>query len=593
MYIQEDKVEKIRESNDIVDVISDYVSLQKKGKNYFGLCPFHKEKTPSFSVLQDKQIFHCFGCGAGGNVISFIMKYRNVDFIEAVKILAERANIDIYEGNDYNYQLKKENKEKVYEVIKEAARFFYRNLQKDQSALHYFKNRGISSDIVKKFGLGYALNSWDSLNKYLTDKGYKTDLMEKAGLIIKKSDGKYYDRFRNRVMFPVFNVGGKIIGFGGRVLDDSKPKYLNSPETIVFNKRNNLYALNIAVSGGNDRRIIIVEGYMDAIALHQYGIKSVVASLGTSLTKEQAKLLKRYCDEVLICYDSDVAGQTATLRGLDILTDAGFKVKIICIPKGKDPDEYIRAEGKDAFLKCIEGAMPLIEYKIKREAEKFDISTTEGKIGFTNSCARIIKETNNPVVIDAYVSKVSLDTGISAQALYDEIARAETADGAHDKKDSGYNYDIDGQKLYLEAAYIKAERFILYILYSRREFFSLIEKRLSWEDFNDETYKKTAEIMYRFIKNGKSIVPGEIIDSFKNDDEMKKVSSIFSMELADDSNLEKMINDYIDLIDKTKLKKIKTDLMQKMKVYEKEGDVRKSAELLKKIIDIEKQLKVR
>lgn len=599
MYIPQEIIEKTRESNDIVDVISEHVSLQRRGKNYIGLCPFHKEKTPSFSVQQDKQIYHCFGCGQGGNVITFIMKYRNLEFVEAVKLLAERANIVI---PDSTGNLSSENsglREKLFNINKEAARFFYSKLP-GSKGIDYFKKRGIDGNTVNKFGLGFALNSWDALLKYLMSKGYSCDIIEKAGLIIRKKDSGFYDRFRNRVMFPVFDIKGRVIGFGGRVLDDSKPKYLNSPETLVFNKGHNLYGLNIVSANKNSEKIIIVEGYMDVIALHQYGINNAVASLGTALTKEQGRLLKRYCDEVLICYDSDSAGQAATLRGLDILTQAGCSVKVMSIPRGKDPDEFIRAEGREAFIECMNNAMPLIEYKIRRKTEQYDTSTTEGKIGFIKACTKVLSEIDDPVVVEAYISKLSGETGISASALYEGVSRhkrqgdrvLELSD-KHIRGESRYNNIIGGQKLYLEPAYLKAEKYILGILYKNNGLFSHIAKKLSYNDFNDNTYRKVASIMYEKLMNNEEIIPASIIGLFTNPDEMAKVSGLFNLdEEFEFGNSESMVNDYISLVHRSKLMNERDSLILKIKESEKAGDLENSAMMLRNLIEIEKQLRL-
>lgn len=599
MLIPEDIIERVRESNDIIDVISEYVPLKRSGKNYMGLCPFHKEKTPSFSVQQDKQIYHCFGCGEGGNVISFIMKYRNLGFVDAVKVLAERANIDIPENGSSDSREKISLREKIYEINREAARFFYINLRKNASAMNYFKNRGINEEIIKKFGLGYAVNSSNSLSNYLIEKKYTQDMLEKAGLIIKKSSSVYYDRFRNRVMFPVIDVRGRIIGFGGRVLDDSKPKYLNSPETPVFSKGSNLYALNIASRSSIDRKIIIVEGYMDVIALHQYGIPNAVASLGTALTKDQARLIKRYSDKVIISYDADTAGQAATLRGLDILAGAGLEVGIIKVPRGKDPDEFIRSEGKDAFMECVENAMPLIEYVIKRKSEGFDISSTEGKIGFTKACAAVLGGIDDPVTVDAYVVKLSAKTGISSAALYEEISKAkksadrESEDGeGHISGKNRYNNNIDGQKLYLEPAYLKAEKFILNILYVDKSLFRVVEKSLSWQDFNDDVYSRVAHVMFDALKNNMIIEPASIVSLFNDSGEMKRVSDIFSSNAVENiDNYDKVIGDYIALIKKSRLTAQKNEINLKIKEYEGKGDVHQSLELLKELMEIEKKLR--
>lgn len=405
MQISEEILEKIKSQNDIVDVISERVRLRKSGRNFTGLCPFHNEKTPSFSVSQEKQIYKCFGCGEAGNVISFVMKEKNLPFIEAVKYLANRANIPL-EMNNGEKSKSAKKKELLYRVNVEAAKFFFSNLMNNQNAKEYFLNRGIKEETIKKFGLGFANDSWNSLMFYLRKKGINDTLLEEAGLIsVNKEKGSKYDRFRNRVIFPVFDYQGRVIGFGGRVLDDSKPKYLNSPETLVFQKGTNLYGLNFALKHNmSERYFVIVEGYMDLISLHQYGITNVVASLGTALTINQARLLKRYADKVIISYDADMAGQMATLRGLEILRTAGFDVRVLNIPQGKDPDEYVRSNGKEAFLKLINSAEPLIDYRMKKAEEGIDFKNSQSLILYAKRIMEIISDLD-PVEKDVYIKK--------------------------------------------------------------------------------------------------------------------------------------------------------------------------------------------
>ncbi|WP_294379168.1 DNA primase, partial [uncultured Clostridium sp.] len=357
MQIREEVIERIKQDNDIVDIISESVRLKKSGRNYIGLCPFHNDKSPSMSVSQEKQIYKCFSCGEAGNVITFVMKYKKLTFQEAAKYLADKAGIPLEVGNSKESQITKK-KDLLYKINTEAARYYFSNLQRNSFSKDYFLKRGIKEDVIKRFGLGYAPDGWHNLIMYLRKKGFNDNIMLEAGLISKsEKSGNTYDRFRNRVMFPVFDVRGKVIGFGGRVLDDSKPKYLNSPETPVFHKGTNLYGLNFATKNKLEQDyIIIVEGYMDLISLHQHGITNTVASLGTALTVNQARLLKRYVNKVIISYDADVAGQTATLRGLEILRNAGFDVKVLKVPQGKDPDEFVRNNGKEAFLRLVDNA---------------------------------------------------------------------------------------------------------------------------------------------------------------------------------------------------------------------------------------------
>ncbi|HBY19932.1 MAG TPA: DNA primase, partial [Clostridiales bacterium] len=355
MFYPDEVIEEVRQSNDIVAVISEYVRLSQRGNSYSGLCPFHKEKTPSFHVNRDKQIYHCFGCNAGGNVISFIMQIENFSFVEAVKYLAGKAGITLPEAEMSKEAMDKiKQKEVLAKINVEAARYFYKCLKSEHGkvAKGYLDKRMLNEDIRKRFGIGYAVNSRDSLYKYLKNKGFDEKLVEITGLIIKNQNG-YHDRFWNRVMFPIFDVHDKIIGFGGRIIDKGEPKYLNSPESDIFNKRFNLYGLNYARKS-RKQEFLIVEGYMDVIALHQAGFTNAVASLGTALTREQALLIRRYVTDVILIYDSDNAGTMATLRAIPILKAAGITVKILQVTDAKDPDEYINNFGVEAFTALIQ-----------------------------------------------------------------------------------------------------------------------------------------------------------------------------------------------------------------------------------------------
>lgn len=447
MYFSEELVSEIIEKNDIVDVISQYMNLKKRGRNYTGLCPFHSEKTPSFSVSQDKQLFYCFGCGVGGNVSTFIQKIEKMNYPESLMFLAERAGIEVKENISSKDAEKAKRKQLLMKINKEAARFFYKNLINNPEAMKYLQNRGLSIDIIKKFGLGYSLNSWDGLKNFMVSKGIKPELLYSAGLLVKSNNnGSYYDRFRNRIMFPIIDLKGNVIAFGGRVMDDSKPKYLNSPDTEIYNKGYNIYSLNLVKGIKDLKNIIVVEGYMDAISLHQYGVNNAVASLGTAFTEQQAKLLKRYADEIIIAYDSDAAGQTATLRGLAILEKEGCNVKVIRLPKGKDPDEYIRKEGLDSFKKLIENSMSLIDYKIYNLKENTNIKEIEGRIRFVKQLARILSTIDSPAEVDAYIKKYSKEMQISEAAIYDELNRIinkhSNGNNRHNKVDR--NNDING-----------------------------------------------------------------------------------------------------------------------------------------------------
>ena len=588
MQISEEILEKIKSQNDIVDVISERVRLRKSGRNFTGLCPFHNEKTPSFSVSQEKQIYKCFGCGEAGNVISFVMKEKNLPFIEAVKYLANRANIPL-EMNDGEKSKSAKKKDLLYRVNVEAAKFFFSNLMNNQNAKEYFLNRGIKEETIKKFGLGFANDSWNSLMFYLRKKGINDVLLEEAGLIsVNKEKGRKYDRFRNRVMFPVFDYQGRVIGFGGRVLDDSKPKYLNSPETLVFQKGTNLYGLNFALKHNmSERYFVIVEGYMDLISLHQYGITNVVASLGTALTINQARLLKRYADKVIISYDADMAGQMATLRGLEILRTAGFDVRVLNIPQGKDPDEYVRSNGKEAFLKLINSAEPLIDYRMKKAEEGIDFKNSQSLILYAKRIMEIISDLD-PVEKDVYIKKASENTGIKEQTLYDILKSKMKGNRENNFRN---NKEEDRSKLYVEPGFLKAERSILKIMLKNKEYLQYIEERISENDFILLEHKEIFTVI--MLAKGENI---NNIDSFiesklnntKSIGELVKIreENIF---FADDVKVQ--INDFINEIHSYKLKQRIDQLRKEQKELENQGKIEESIKLAIELASITKKLK--
>ncbi len=424
MFFSDDFINQVCDANEIADLISEYVPLKKSGRNLLGLCPFHNEKTPSFSVSAEKQFYHCFGCGEGGRVLDFIMKVEHLDFVEAVRFLAQRAHISVPEQQHQhvNRQAASE-KEQLYSMNRETAMFFHDMLYsvKGDNARSYFLNRGLTESTMKGFGLGYAPDSWDSLLKHLKQKGFSESLMQKAGLVGNK-DKRYYDSFRNRVIFPIIDLRGNVIGFGGRVLDDSKPKYLNSPESPVFSKSHHLYGLNFA-KNEKEKHLIIVEGYMDVIALHQAGFKNTVAALGTAFTPDHAKLIKRYADKVTLCFDSDEAGQKATARCIEIMSGQQIKVNVLMQNKAKDPDEYIKKFGKNGFLELIEKAPVQIEYRILRLRERYNLEDVEQKIAFVHEAALVFSSIESDVELELYVKKLSADTGVSPEAVFSEIQK--------------------------------------------------------------------------------------------------------------------------------------------------------------------------
>ncbi len=416
-------IEEIKNNNDIVDVISQYMSLKRSGRNYFGLCPFHNEKSPSFSVSPDKQIFHCFGCGVGGNVFHFISKIEGIGFKESVEMLADRAGITLPTLDNSGDDRLQKLKSRVYEINKEAAYFYHENLYKPSAkiAQEYVKKRKLDNNTLKNFVIGYS-GKFDDLYKFLKQKGFKDEEIIASSLVNRTSKGQFIDRFRGRLMFPIQDIRGRFIAFGGRVLDDSKPKYINSPENIVYSKGRHLFGLYNAKKG-DTKQIIIVEGYMDAISLHQRGITNAVASLGTALTEAQGRLLRRSSEKIIIGYDADGAGQAATLRGLEILNNLGCDIRILQIEGAKDPDEFVTKYGKERFLKYVDASISLVEFKVKILKKELNIENTSDKIKFLNEIAKILTKVNNDMEQEIYIDKISKDYNISKEAIYSEVKK--------------------------------------------------------------------------------------------------------------------------------------------------------------------------
>lgn len=587
LRIPDEIIQKIKNENDVVDIVSEVVRLKRSGRNYMGLCPFHKEKSPSFSVSSDKQIYKCFGCGEAGNVFTFLMKYRNMDFIEAVKYLADRANITI-EYNDDKTRAYEEQKKRLYKLNVEAARFFYSNLVKNKKAQKYFTARGISVSTMKRFGLGFAPDSWHSLLDGLKRKGYTELDMLNLGLIIKSEKGNMYDRFRNRIMFPVFDYSGRVIGFGGRVLDDSKPKYLNSPESLIFQKGINLYGLNFALKNKSNRTFIIVEGYMDCISLHQYGITNVVASLGTALTERQAKLLRRYADKIIMAYDADGAGQAATIRGMEILRKEGLDVRIMSMPSGKDPDEFIRANGKEAFLRIADKAMSLIDYKIKKAAEGVNFNDSQEVIKYIKKATEVLAELN-PVEKDVYIKRMSQETGVKEQAIYD-LLKGQLNNSS--KEASNMNtMPTFGQKLYVEPAHVKAERNLLKLMTIDDECYKYIIENLSQDMFIMEGHKKVFDLIVEGKNKEVADLNRYVEDRCDDVESSKEWVEISNLELIeDDFENKQLIIDYISEIKKYQLENSKKQIIQKIRQCEAKGMIEESLKLAQELMEIKRKM---
>ncbi len=559
-------IEEIKANTDIVELISQYVSLRRKGSNYFGLCPFHNEKSPSFSVSENKQIFHCFGCGAGGDVIGFLKRIENIDFREALEILADRANIKLPQGETTPEEQRSIRlKEKVYEINEIAAQFFHENLYKPTAkpAQEYVKKRKLDNNTLKKFQIGYSGN-FDELYKELKNKGFNDEEIFESKLVVKLKNGIPNDAFKKRLMFPIKDVKDRVIAFGGRALDDSKPKYINSPDTICYNKGRNLYALNIARKTEKDF-LIMVEGYMDAISLHQRGIDNAVASLGTALTEKQGRLLKRYKSKIIIGYDSDAAGQGATMRGLEILQNIGYDIRILQLEGAKDPDEFIIKYGSGKFNLYVQNAISLVEFKVKNLQKDLDLNQVNDKIKFLNEVSQILLKVDSKIEKEVYIDKISDKYKISKEAIYAQLNKLAYANstGAKilerpvaSKKVEVKSKSIDSNKN------ITRENLIILLLINEGEsVYQKIKDKISPDDFKDEKNRKIVNVLYEELEKGDI---SNIIGLFENDDELvSQITYILSKEL-DITDVDKAIDDLVNKFTKDKLLEEKNMILKQL-----------------------------
>lgn len=526
MYYPDEVVEDVRLKNDIVDVVSGYVKLQKKGSSYFGLCPFHNEKSPSFSVSRDKQMYYCFGCGAGGNVFTFIMEYENYSFVEALKFLAERSGVDLPE-QEYSQEAKRRADEKaiLLEINKLAAKYYYAQLKAPQGkiAYEYLKGRQLGDDTITAFGLGYSNKYSDDLYKYLKTKGYTDDILFKAGLISFDERHGPYDKFWNRVMFPIMDANNRVIGFGGRVMGDAKPKYLNSPETPVFDKSRNLYGLHRARTSRKPY-FLLCEGYMDVISLHQAGFNSAVASLGTALTPGHASLIKRYVNEVYLTYDSDEAGTKAALRAIPILKEAGITARVIRMDPYKDPDEFIKNLGAEAFEERIQKARNGFMFSLEMAEKNYDMKSPEGRTDFLKEAAKKLTLFDEEIERSNYIEAVAKAYRVNADELRKLVTKTAIQGGLAkpaERPRSTRNRDKDK-----EDGHLKSQRILLTWMLEGEEIFHQIRKYISPEDFTEELYRQVAELLYQQYEEG-NVNPAQIMNHFTDEEEHRKVAGLF------------------------------------------------------------------
>ncbi len=568
-------LDEIKSKNDILDIVSQYVVLKRTGRNYMGLCPFHKEKSGSFCVSPDKQIFHCFGCGVGGNVFHFISKIENLNFKEAVEFLASRAGIELPTSDNFEDDKLAKLKSRVYEVNKCAAEFYHQNLYKPTAkpAQEYVKKRRLDNKTLIAFKIGYS-GRFNELYQELKAKGFSEEEILASCLVNKNQDGKFIDRFRNRLMFPIVDTHERVIAFGGRVLDNSKPKYINSPEDIVYSKGRHLFAFNIARKY-DPKTIIMVEGYMDAVSLHQRGIHNAVASLGTALTEAQGRLLRRSCEKVIIGYDADGAGQAATLRGLEILKNLGCDIRILQIEGAKDPDEFVVKYGPERFQKYVDQAISLVEFKVKMLKNQLDLDNVNDKIKFLNEVAKILSKVENNMEREVYVDKISLEYKVSKDAIYAEINKILYANNKSEKRlerDTS-NLRTDNNKItnsmpkeleMIDEKTKRREKLVIYLLvnYSEKAFAKM--KNIFTNDLiKIETNKKIINKLNEEYEKGHINIEN-ILDLFEDEQEIVNyLSEIMSYDF-EISDVDKCIEDILVTYRKELLTKQRNEILKKL-----------------------------
>lgn len=580
----EEIINEVRQSNDIVDVISQYMHLKRSGRNFFGLCPFHNEKSPSFSVSPDKQIFHCFGCGVGGNVITFVSKIEGLNFIETVQMLAERANIQLPTLENNVDSQKEILKDKVYKVNEFTAEYYHQNLYKPQAkmAQEYVKKRQLSNETLKSFRIGFS-GKFDELYQELKKQGFGEQEILESGLVNKNDRGQYIDRYRNRLMFPICDVRGRVIAFGGRVLDDSKPKYINSPENIVYSKGRHLFGLNVAKKG-DTKKLLIVEGYMDVISLHQRGITNVVAPLGTALTEQQGWLLRKNAEQIILSFDSDEAGLQAKLRALDILQNMGCDLRILQMDGAKDPDEYIIKYGNARFKNLVDKALSVIEFKVKILQKNLDLENTNDKIKFLNEISTLISKIDNTIEREVYIEKIAKEYDISKEAIYAEVNKLTYKNTNNEKileKTKPVIAHKKIEKKEVPQAIKRRENTIISILLTGElSIFEIIKQNIRPEDFQDEINAKIVKKLYEEFEKGNSNING-IIDNLEQE-EQNQITMIMSDDYEID-NLEKAIDDIMQIYEKERLNNRKFEILE---LLDQTTDINEKNELEKELSNI-------
>ncbi len=582
----EEIIEEVRQNNDVVDIISQYVHLTRKGRNYFGLCPFHNEKSPSFSVSPDRQIFHCFGCGVGGNVYTFLMKIEGITFKEALESLAERANIQLPKLENSADSAKEELKAKVYKVNEFTAEFYHQNLYKPTAkiAQEYVKKRKFNNETLQAYKIGFS-GKFDELYKALKQQGFGEKEILESGLVNKNDNGTYIDRYRNRLMFPICDVRGKVIAFGGRVLDDSKPKYINSPENIVYSKGRHLFGLNVAKKDSK-KRILIVEGYMDVISLHQRGITNVVGALGTALTEQQGWLLRKTTEQVVLGFDADEAGQTAIVRSMKILQNMGCDMRVLQIEGAKDPDEYIVKFGEGRFKLAVENAISVVEFEVKNLKKGLNLENTVDKIKFLNEISKILSKVQNTIEREIYIEKIAKGYNISKEAIYAEVNKLIYSQSKEDKvleskeirkikPEEKIQDEVD------EDLKRREDTIIALLLDANKETFQKIKEKIQPADFKYELNKIIAEELYKELEKPENNI-NKLIDTFD-----EKVQNHITSVMATDYEIEdteKAVDDIIAKYIREKLDNKKKNILKQLEIENDEGKKKELGRELSNVI---------
>ena len=580
----EEILNEVRQSNDIVDVISQYVHLKRSGRNFFGLCPFHNEKSPSFSVSPDKQIFHCFGCGVGGNVITFVSQIEGLNFVETVQMLAERANIQLPTLQNNGDTQREILKDKVYKVNEFTAEYYHQNLYKPQAkmAQEYVKKRQLTNETLKSFRIGFS-GKFDELYQELKKQGFQEQEILESGLVNKNERGQYIDRYRNRLMFPICDARGRVIAFGGRVLDDSKPKYINSPENVVYSKGRHLFGLNVAKKG-DTKKLLIVEGYMDVISLHQRGITNVVAPLGTALTEQQGWLLRKNSEQIILSFDSDDAGIKAKLRAIDILQKMGCDLRVIQLEGAKDPDEYIVKYGNMRFQNAVDKAFSVVEFKVKILKKELNLENTNDKIKFLNEIAKLISKVDNTIEREVYIEKIAKEYDISKEAIYAEVNKLTYKNDKSEKVLEKAKPVITHKKVETkevsESIRRRENTIISILLTGDLSIFEIIKQNIKPEDFQDKINQEIAKKLYEEFEKGNSNI-NSIIDTLDQDHQNQ-----ITMIMAEDyeiEDLEKAIDDIIQAYKRDKLNNRKLEILE---LLEKTSNIEEKKELEKELSNI-------